>query len=477
MLSVTAAAAAGTLGVDALSAGTAGAAVEPGGPFAATVVNVKDYGARGDGSGDDTGPLLRAIAASREGDALYFPAGTYPVSRPLRPKANQLYFSLTDRASLKAHRGRRGFSMFIVESGPVEFRHLTIDGARQETLKPREPSTAAGIWRPHDAKGALDLVVCSCRIANTHGDGIRVAGGSDSDRASDRVLVLDTVVEDCGMNGLGFGRVDNVHVESSRFEACNNGIKLLDCHDVALYGVRAVENRRHGIGFTFSTRFHVDGCFARGNGRWGIAAGGEPIRGLEPNRDFTITNNICEDNSRGGITLDPTMAWRPEKIWVQRARVSGNVCRSARVDHGIHVTHSRDVVVTDNVCSENRKGSGIQLVSSSHVLVQGNTCFANLNGIGLFNSKSVADPGHYVIGINMLYGNDYPVRYQEPGQGKPIRDVRIHGLHGLAKPEGRVRAEPGTLYEWHKGGLVGGLYVKQRGSGVTGWARVDVSRP
>ena len=74
----------------------------PADPFAGTVINVKDFGATGNGTTDDTPALEVAFSAAVEGGALYFPPGTYLVSRPLRPKAAQLIFSLTDRATLKA---------------------------------------------------------------------------------------------------------------------------------------------------------------------------------------------------------------------------------------------------------------------------------------------------------------------------------------------------------------------------------------
>jgi parallel beta-helix repeat protein len=101
------------------------------------------------------------------------------------------------------------------------------------------------------------------------------------------------------------------------------------------------------------------------------------------------------------------------------------------------------VVVTDNVCSDNQKGSGIQLVSSSHVLVQGNTCFGNRNGIGLFSDADVTDPGHHVIGINLLYHNEFDVRHQRSDRGQPLTGVRIHGLHGEPEPEGTSKPNRG----------------------------------
>ena len=71
-------------------------------PFAGTVINVKDRGAVGDGSADDTKALRDAIAASKKGDGIYFPPGTYVIKESLVPKAQQVYFSLTDAAIIKA---------------------------------------------------------------------------------------------------------------------------------------------------------------------------------------------------------------------------------------------------------------------------------------------------------------------------------------------------------------------------------------
>jgi polygalacturonase len=401
----------------------------PDGPFAGAVVNVKDHGASGDGATDDTAALRAAIAASHEGDAVYFPSGTYLVSQPLRPKAHQVYFALTDRATLKVRAGVTGFVIFDVRSGPVAFHRLALDLAKDETAAPQDPRTASGIRVQSVAEGAADVVVSRCRIRKAHGHGIGVNSAGGPGR--DRVIVRDTVVAECGLVGLALGQVDHARVESSRFERCRNGILGRLCRDVVVRGVTANENERHGIVFTFSQDWHVDQCVVRGNGSgtdgWGIAAGGDPQEPPPPpNHDFTITDNLCDGNASGGITLDPTVGSQPQVIQVQRARISGNVCRDAVLHHGINVTHARDVVVTDNVCAGNRQGCGIAVTSSSHVLVQANVCSGNRNGIGLFNNEIVTDPGHYVIGVNLLYDNDVDMLHSG-AQGAVLSDVRIHG--------------------------------------------------
>jgi parallel beta-helix repeat protein len=401
--------------------------------FAGTVINVKDHGAKGDGSTDDTEYLRAAIAASREGDAIYFPPGTYLISGCLAPKAEQVYFSLTDAATIKAVPGSEWFSVFDVKAGHVEFHHLTLD--LSETIEPPNDEKKApppGIRAQAADRDTVELVVSSCRIGHAHGQGILVGGSGGSDR--DRVIVRDSLVADCYESGLTLNKVNGARVKDCRFEHCRNGIQAASCRDVVIDAVSVTDNRRHGIAFRYSYDWHVNNCVATGNGGtetdqdklrgWGIAAGGGPeVRHPPPNSDFTISNNICEDDYDGGITLDPTVANDPSTdqdetalIWAQRARVAGNVCRGRKGGesrggehpfgvHGIQVRNSSDVVVTDNHCYQNNN-CGIAVVNSSHVLVQANACYENTNGIGLFSREDVTDAGRQVIGVNMLYDND-----------------------------------------------------------------------
>jgi hypothetical protein len=208
----------------------------PQSPFAGAVINVEDHGAFGNDSKDDTKALQAAITASREGDAIYFPPGRYFVSGPLATKARQLYFSLTDAATIKikARPRSKPFPVFEVNSGPVEFRHLTLDlSKRPRTQPPRcQDKARPGILAQAEATGSIDLVVSSCRICHSHAQGILVSGSGESGR--DRVIVRDLVVVDCCESGLTLNRVNGARVEDSRFEGCRNGIQAARCRDVVV---------------------------------------------------------------------------------------------------------------------------------------------------------------------------------------------------------------------------------------------------
>lgn len=58
--------------------------VDTWGTEGARVINVMDYGARGNGDADDTAAIFRALKTANRGDVVYFPYGrTFKVNRPL----------------------------------------------------------------------------------------------------------------------------------------------------------------------------------------------------------------------------------------------------------------------------------------------------------------------------------------------------------------------------------------------------------
>lgn len=57
----------------------------------AIVVNVKDHGAKGDGTTDDAAAIMRAVEAAGDGGTVYFPAGKYRVTTTLATRKGQTW--------------------------------------------------------------------------------------------------------------------------------------------------------------------------------------------------------------------------------------------------------------------------------------------------------------------------------------------------------------------------------------------------
>lgn len=88
-------------------------------------INVTDYGAKGDGTSDDTNAINDAITAAAAGRIVYFPAGTYLISSEIIANDDKLTFLGDGGAILK----RGGNIDFITINGDdVTIDNLKFDG-------------------------------------------------------------------------------------------------------------------------------------------------------------------------------------------------------------------------------------------------------------------------------------------------------------------------------------------------------------
>ena len=72
----------------------------------AICVNIKDLGAKGDGTNDDTTVIQQAL---RKYSEIFFPLGTYLVSQPLTVRAGQKLFGQSVGSVIQLAGGRAGF--------------------------------------------------------------------------------------------------------------------------------------------------------------------------------------------------------------------------------------------------------------------------------------------------------------------------------------------------------------------------------
>ncbi len=118
--------------------------------------NVRQYGAKGDGTTDDTAAIRAAIAGAR-GKTLFFPPGVYKVTQPLVLDQGQIKIMGSGAQGtttiLKQHAG----DAFTVKFAQVEFHFIAIESA--------SPPTYIGGRAIHVVKGE-NFRFLDCSIAN-----------------------------------------------------------------------------------------------------------------------------------------------------------------------------------------------------------------------------------------------------------------------------------------------------------------------
>ena len=162
------------------------------------VINVKDYGAVGNGSTDDTAAVQAALSAAGVGDTLYFPSGTYPMTQVIKLKDGMKVLGESKTATVLKWTSLGVSKNFIYGGGSqdnasnprnMEIGNLTIDG--DNILSER-----SGALLFEHTSGLLihDIIVQNVQISQTGQNALYFKQNVD-----------DSVVRNCAFYNIGVG--------------------------------------------------------------------------------------------------------------------------------------------------------------------------------------------------------------------------------------------------------------------------------
>ena len=188
------------------------------------VLNVRDFGAKGDGSTDDTAAIQAALdAASTRGiSTVLFPAGTYKVSATTAD--NNFYAALT------VHSGQRlvfdAATLQLTANGCDFYAVLNIHNVNNVTVEggltiigDRESHTATTGESGHGIRivNSHNVHVSDVNIRYTWGDGVCVGGNGTMAEISQNVTLERIRTYKCSRNGLSIIEADGVVVRDCDF--------------------------------------------------------------------------------------------------------------------------------------------------------------------------------------------------------------------------------------------------------------------
>lgn len=272
-----------------------------------TTINVKDYGAIGDGIADDSAAIKAAEAALTSGGRLYFPDGDYRFAQQ-NPAGNAAIVL-------------KGLSNVTVEFEP---------GARllMDNLAPNGHGTGHGI-RVEGAASHVTLLNPTIEwvtrpAARSFGDGISVLGWP-SDTAPP-----------AGWTG-STGMVEFVSIVNGRVvNAPQAGAVIMGASDVTVTNFTAIGTLADGLHFNANRRVTVNGLVATDNGDDGLAF----VTYYHPTQPWTYGPTDGPFNQTG------VGEWNNGGSTATNITVSGGRANGFRVQGGYDITIS-DVTVTD----------------------------------------------------------------------------------------------------------------------------------
>jgi parallel beta-helix repeat protein len=343
-------------------------------PTSAAVVNVKDQGAKGDGTTDDTAAIQAAVAQiAGTGGTVLVPAGIFLIDAL---KGVQLKSKMTLRLAAGA----------TLRAAPNDQTNYEVVAIRSATDVNVVGGTIEGERGAHTG------------TTGEWGHGINVD-------ASQRVVLDHVTIKECWGDGIYVGGAATA--------------------DVTVCGVVSDHNRRQGMSAT-----SIDGLVVR-DSSFQNTAGTEPEAGLdiEPNLGETVTNvsiTRCtfRNNAGGGLQIGPAIAdmattfvtktvvednvftangvgaLSPPSYGIQLSACTGNTLRNNRVTGnagiGIGVLYTTNALVTGNAVTGTtvagageESGAGVILENDTGTGCTGNTVTGNAgHGIFLYQSNA-----------------------------------------------------------------------------------------
>lgn len=209
------------------------------------IINVKNYGAIGDGLTDDTNAINTAISNSNENSILFFPKGRYLVNgfienyktgvREFTGKGLVLKSNLTvfmdDNAVIvqtpnKDYPSSLIFNCFNVQN--VKFINCKIEGdLKTHNYNRIESGTSTDEWGMGIVvRYSKNIKIENCEIYNCMGDGVYIGTPDSTDTYdenyhNDNIIINNCYIHDCRRNGIAYTDGYNSIISNCKMDSIN----------------------------------------------------------------------------------------------------------------------------------------------------------------------------------------------------------------------------------------------------------------
>lgn len=314
-------------------------------------IDVKDFGAKGDGISDDTPSIIAAIEGAGDG-IVKFPRGRYRITRSI-----EIHLEKSGKISLA---GEGGSSVIIMEGTGPAFKIIgthSRGSANPETISEQ-------VWQNERMPLIFDLEITA---NHPDADGIELSN-------TVQAIIRSVLIREM-RNGI-------------RLTSRNRNILIEGCH---IYNCSNI-----GI-FLDGTNIHqinIDNCHISYNKRSGIKVSGSEIR------NFQITGNDIEYNCHndGNQSADIWIDTSMEGSSVREGAITGNTIQAVPTDRG------RNLLFTGNPNTFNKIGQWS--ITGNHIGNQEtNIQFVNVRGINVvgntilrgYESHIILENSHNII--------------------------------------------------------------------------------
>lgn len=332
-------------------------------------IDVRDFGAKGDGTTDDTDEIIAAMTALPNGGTVFFPRGTYLISQCLLVPYSNIHL-----------RGERGAVIKLADStvgtlthgSMISFfqkRDITVEGLEINGNKANNDindNYGNGI----NCYDSQRVRILNCYIHDCPRDGITV---SDYSRISAGALgnlevhVIGNLVTDCGAASQTTGGEGILVVEGDGVIVTNN-----ICRRNKYRGIE-IEVPTTGGTYKGLTNIVCSGNICTDNSVTGI--------GINGASKLTVGPNICEGNADYGMRINSSVQITNAEVSISIGRIYGSTVglsienyegitvesgTIASCGTGIYMADALSITIGDAVQVSNSTGHGIDFSTGTN---------------------------------------------------------------------------------------------------------------
>lgn len=322
-------------------------------------INVKNFGAKGDGMNNDTKAIYAAIKSLKNNDILYFPSGIY-LTNVIDIKLANSFTNMTVEGEnknttviKKSSTDVTKVAVFFCEQKNynISFNNITVDGNLQS-------NNSKWIFNPKNKK-AIILIE---RINGIYGYNLS------------SLHVKNCIVKDCQGEGVAAYSTDNFIVNNVTVsQTLSSGIKghrvnsmIITNNDISNCGL-------------LPSKFYVNGKFITNNNQY-VAQFGDGIESEAAN--FEAKNNNIRNCGRAGIVHDlaKDLNYSNSKVIVENNMILVNSLKikNGNPPAGMWFEQTANVVVKDNK---------LDIIQSSSPLISGIRFFDITDTLSCINNQ------------------------------------------------------------------------------------------
>lgn len=302
-------------------------------------VNVRNEGATGNGTTDDTAAINAAAAKVPPGGVLYFPAGNYSVSSLTFAQSELTLMGDGYRSSWISRRNGSNQTLLTFGNGVAYLAGCSVVGLRLNGNKAN--NTAGSGIRFHSME---DSRVVGCQINNFDEDGIRFEGTGSRNGAYLRVF--DNYIVDCDGHGIqclnqayGLVATQNIIAGCGKSPAGGNGVYTVG-NDGHIITSNIIDECSNSVRVFNSSNCVVADNYLQNQDRHAVILDGGSTNNIVAD-NFIINPSTSPVNTYGGVIIDNSNAnsVRGNTVWGKTVVVSDGVKE---------IGSANDNVITDN---------------------------------------------------------------------------------------------------------------------------------